>query len=117
MNNLFLCITKSGEGATIQANDKAFNCYAPLGTMQKASAFCEEKAEEWLNSNYLNFAKFSQEERKFFADKWLNVKKLPFGRYDYYFNTENKEEIFALRVQELARGLGIDDYSLTIKRN
>lgn len=109
MDNLFLYITKSGEGATIQANDKAFNCYAPMGTMEKARAFCQEKAEEWLNSNLLNFAKFSQEERKFFADKWLNVIKLPFGRYDYYFNTESKEEIFLLQVQELASGLGIDE--------
>ena len=115
MDNLFLYITNRGEGVTIQATDGAFGCYVPMGTMAKAGAFCKEKAEEWLNSNLGNFAKFSQEERKFFANKWLDVIKLPFGRYDYYFNNENKEELFLLKVQELARGLGIDDYSLTIK--
>ena len=114
MKNMFLHLFNSGEGVTIQATDGAFSCYAPKGSMEAAHAFCDEKANEWLNSDLLNFAPFSREERKFFADKWLDVKKLPFGKYDYYFNTENKEEIFLLKVQELARGLGID-YSLTIK--
>lgn len=48
------------------------------------------------------------------AKLWEAAINLPDGKYDYYFNLEDKREVFVKSVKELASRLGID-YELIIK--
>lgn len=76
----------------------------------KVSNFCLEQADKIRNSNDDLTAK----QRERLAKLWEAAKDLPEGMYDYYFNLENKYEVFKKSVEELAKKLGID-YELIIK--
>ena len=68
----------------------------------------------WLTSNLGNFEGWSDEDRKIVANKWLNVKNLSEGEYKYYFNLGNVHDIFRQEVSEIAKAMGINDYTLEI---
>ena len=76
--------------------------------------FFKEQAEEMRHSTLLNYDKFSQEQRNQLAKLWECARLLPVGEYDYYFNLENKYDVFAESVKQLADKLGIE-YELTFK--
>ena len=80
----------------------------------KVSDFCQEKADKMRNSNLRNYDYLTTEQRERLAKLWESAMNLPDGNYDYYFNLEDKTELFIKTVQELAEKLGID-YELTIK--
>lgn len=80
----------------------------------KVSDFCREKADKMRNSNLKNYDYLTTEQRERLAKLWETAINLPVGNYDYYFNLEDKTEIFIKSVQELAEKLGID-YELIIK--
>ena len=80
----------------------------------KVSDFCREKADEMRNSNLKNYDYLTTKQRERLAKLWESAMNLPDGNYDYYFNLEDKTEVFIKSVQELAEKLGID-YALIIK--
>ena len=79
----------------------------------KVSDFCRVKADEMRNSNLGNYDYLTTEQREKLAKLWESAMNLPDGNYEYYFNLEDKTEVFKKSVQELAEKLGID-YELII---
>lgn len=80
----------------------------------KVSDFCLEKADEIRNSNLGNYDHLTSEQRERLAKLWESAMNLPDGNYEYYFNLEDKTEVFIKSVQELGKKFGID-YELIIK--
>ena len=79
----------------------------------KVSDFCLEKADKMRNSNLGNYDHLTSEQRERLAKLWESARNLTDGNYEYYFNLEDKTEVFIKSVQELAEKLGID-YELII---
>lgn len=75
--------------------------------------YCREKAEEWRCSKLGNYTQFSKGKREQIARRWMAVAELPDGEYEYYFNLEDKHEIFEQQVKEFAKQLGVK-YELRI---
>ena len=103
MTNRYLYI-KEGE---INYVDNVFSGFARRRTKDELVELCLEKAEEWRNSKFGNYSNFSRAKREEIARRWEAAKDLPDGKYDYYFNLEDKREAFAQAVKELAKKLGI----------
>ena len=80
----------------------------------KISNFCLDKADKMCNSNLGNYDYLTSEQRERLAKLWESAMNLPDGNYEYYFNLEDKTEVFIKSVQELGEKLGID-YELIIK--
>ncbi len=83
-------------------------------TPERVSDFCFEQSDEMRHSNLGNYDELSKAERERLAKLWEAAINLPDGKYEYYFNFEDKREVFIKSVQELAARLGID-YELIIK--
>lgn len=83
-------------------------------TPERFSDFCLRNTENMRHSDLGNYDDLSKDERERLAQLWEAAKDLPEGKYDYYFNLENKKEVFIKSVQELAARLDID-YELVIK--
>ncbi len=83
-------------------------------TPENVSNFCHEKANDMRHSDLGNYDELSKAERERLAKLWEDAINLPDGKYDYYFNLEDKREVFIKSVQELAARLGIN-YELIIK--
>ena len=79
----------------------------------KVSDFCLERADEMRNSNLGNYDHLTTEQREKLAKLWESAMNLPDGNYEYYFNLEDKTEVFIKSVQELGKKFGID-YELII---
>lgn len=92
------------------------NVLSGIATLRQdyISDFCLKRADDMRHSNLGNYDYLSKDEREKLAQLWEAAKDLPEGKYDYYFNLENKKEVFIKSVQELAARLGID-YELIIK--
>ena len=69
----------------------------------------------WLNSTLDNFHYWSKQKRKSIAHKQAIDKNLSERRYNYYFNSRNKEDIFREEVAYLVESMGIKNYTLTIE--
>ena len=80
----------------------------------KISNFCLDQADKMRNSNLGNYDYLTSEQRERLAKLWESAINLPDGNYEYYFNLEDKTEVFIKSVQELGEKLGID-YELIIK--
>ena len=80
----------------------------------KVSDFCLEKADKMRNSNLGNYDHLTSEQRERLAKLWESAMNLPDCNYEYYFNLEDKTEVFIKSVQELGKKFGID-YELIIK--
>ena len=80
----------------------------------KISNFCLDQADKMRNSNLGNYDHLTSEQRERLAKLWESTMNLPDGNYEYYFNLEDKTEVFIKSVQELADKLDID-YELKIK--
>ena len=76
--------------------------------------FCLDQADKMRNSNLGNYDHLTSEQRERLAKLWESAMNLAAGNYEYYFNLEDKTEVFIKSVQELAEKLGID-YELIIK--
>ena len=107
MGNEFLFI----DGVNIHYADSAFSGVA---TVENKNKFFNERANEWLNSELGNYSEFNKKYRKEIAKRWEKAKSLSDGKYDYYFNLEDKNKVFEKSVKELANSFGIK-YELTIK--
>ena len=83
-------------------------------TKDKISNFCLDQADKMRNSNLGNYDHLTSEQRERLAKLWESAMNLPDGNYEYYFNLEDKTEVFIKSVQELGKKLGID-YELIIK--
>lgn len=92
------------------------NVFSGIATIRKdrVSDYCLERADNMRNSNLGNYDDLTAEQRERLAKLWEAAINLPAGKYDYYFNLENKREAFVQSVKELATRLGID-YKLIIK--
>lgn len=99
------------DGVNIHYADSAFN---GVCTIEDKNKFFNEKADDWLNSKLGNYSEFNKEYRKEIAKRWKNATSLPDGKYDYYFNLEDKNKVFKKSVKELANTFGIK-YELIIK--
>lgn len=80
----------------------------------RVSDYCLEQADKMRNSELGNYDDLTTEQRERLAKLWEAAINLHPGKYDYYFNLEDKREVFVKSVQELAARLGID-YELIIK--
>ena len=80
----------------------------------KISNFCLDQADKMRNSNLGNYDYLTSEQRERLAKLWESAMNLPDGNYEYYFNLEDKTEVFIKSVQELGKKFGID-YELIIK--
>lgn len=115
MENHYLYITKRSDGKIyVNSSDGVFSSYATVGSKEAFRTYCEGKANAWLESKELNYNHWNVEKRKIIANKWLKARKISEGRYDYYFTTESKEDIFPKEVESLAKNLGIKNYTLEI---
>ena len=111
MRNNYLYI----EGNTWNYCDGVFSGIATLNP-EMVSDFCLEHAKNMRHSDLGNYDDLSKVEREKLAQLWETAKDLPEGKYDYYFNLENKKEVFIQSVKELATRLGIK-YDLTLKED
>lgn len=109
MTNHYLHI----ENGKFNWSDYAFSAIATVA-QDKVSDFCLEKADEIRNSNLGNYDHLTTEQRERLAKLWESAINLPDGNYEYYFNLEDKTEVFIKLVQELGKKFGID-YELIIK--
>ena len=80
----------------------------------RVSEYCLEQADDMRNSILGNYDDLTTEQRERLAKLWEAAINLPDGKYDYYFNLDNKKEVFIQSVKELGEKLGID-YKLIIK--
>ena len=80
----------------------------------KISNFCLDQADKMRNSNLGNYDHLTSEQRERLAKLWESARNLTDGNYEYYFNLEDKTEVFIKSVQELGKKLGID-YELNVK--
>lgn len=80
----------------------------------KISNFCLDQADKMRNSNLGNYDHLTSEQRERLAKLWESAMNLPDGNYEYYFNLEDKTEVFIKSVQELGKKFDID-YELIIK--
>lgn len=109
MTNHYLHI----ENGKFNWSDYVFSGIATVA-QNKVSDFCLEKADEMRNSNLGNYDHLTSEQRERLAKLWESAMNLPDGNYEYYFNLEDKTEVFIKSVQELGKKFGID-YELIIK--
>lgn len=115
-NNLYLNIENQKEGRIyLSAHDDIFLYSIHWDDKDDFQKYCDERADIWLNSNLGNFKGLTKQKRKSIAHKWAIAKNLPEGKYDYYFNFGSKENIFCEKVADLARSIGIENYTLTIE--
>lgn len=116
MENHYLYISKRSDGKIeINSSDGVFSSYATVENKKAFRIYCEGKVNEWLKSKVGNYSCWNTEKRKIIANKWLKARNLSEGKYDYYFTTESKEDIFRKEVDSLAKNLGIKNYTLEIK--
>ena len=101
------------EGNTWNYQDSVFSGIATV-TPERVSEFCFNHAQEMRHSTLGNYDDLSKNERERLAKLWEMAKDLPEGKYEYYFNLENKKEVFVQSVKELATRLGIK-YDLILK--
>lgn len=114
INNFYLEIHKFNDNKIeINASDGVFT---RCGTLPKDDYFnyCDSRADEWLTSEFGNYDRWSKKDRKAIANKWIKAKKLPEGRYNYYFNLQDTQEIFYEAVKKLAQEMGITNYTLKL---
>ena len=101
------------ENGTFNWSDGVFSGIATVA-QNKVSDFCLEKADKMRNSNLGNYDHLTSEQREKLAKLWESAMNLPDGNYEYYFNLNDKTEVFIKSVQELGKKFGID-YELIIK--
>ena len=101
------------ENGTFNWSDGVFSGIATVA-QDKVSDFCLERADKMRNSNLGNYDHLTVEQRERLAKLWESARNLPDGNYEYYFNLEDKTEVFIKSVQELGKKFGID-YELIIK--
>ena len=80
----------------------------------RVSKYCLEQADDMRNSILGNYDDLTTEQRERLAKLWEAAINLPDGKYDYYFNLDNKKEVFIQSIKKLGEKLGID-YDLFIK--
>ena len=112
MLNHYLYIKEDGSW---NWSDNVFIGIATL-TPDRVSKYCLEQADKTRHSNLGNYDDLTKEQREKLAKLWEAAKDLPEGKYDYYFNLEDKREVFVQSVKELATRLGIK-YGLTLKED
>lgn len=114
MENHYLEITKTSNGnLEVNSSDGVFSSFVTR-TPETFANYCEEKANEWLTSELGNYDGWTKKQRKEVSKKWLAVKNLSEGKYEYYFNLGSLEDIFRKEVDLLAKSIGISNYTLTI---
>lgn len=101
------------ENGTFSWSDGVFSGIATV-SQDKVSDFCLDQTDKTRNSSLGNYDNFTTEQRERLAKLWESAMNLSDGNYEYYFNLEDKTEVFIKSVQELAEKLGID-YELIIK--
>ena len=92
------------------------NVFSSIATIRKdrVSDYCLDQADKMRHSDLGNYDDLTAEQRERLAKLWESAMNLPDGNYEYYFNLENKTEVFMNSVQELGKKFGID-YELIIK--
>ena len=114
IKNLYLEIHKLNDNKLeINSSDGVFTCRSTL-PKEDYFDYCDSKADEWLTSELGNYNEWSEKDRKAVANKWIKAKELPEGRYNYYFNLQDTQEIFCKIVKKLAQEMGITNYTLEL---
>lgn len=113
-NYLHLQTDKNGK-IHIDYEDGVFMGRAVRDSVESYKAYCKERQNSWLHSNWGNYARFTQKQREEIASRWYKAKEYSNVNLEYYFNFDSKEDIFKSEVATLAKSLGIE-YELTIKQ-
>jgi len=111
MDNNYLYI----EGNTWCYCDEIFNGIATLEPYA-VEAFCLSQADEMRHSDLGNYDRLTKKQREELAKRWEAAKDLSDGKYDYYFNLEDKYKVFRESVEVFAQRLGIE-YKLKLIGN
>lgn len=92
------------------------NVFSGIATIRedRVSDYCLEQADKMRHSDLGNYDDLTKEEREKLAKLWEEAINLPDGKYEYYFNLEDKKEVFIKSVKAIGDRLGID-YELIIK--
>lgn len=92
------------------------NVFSGIATIRKdrVSDYCLDQADKMRHSDLGNYDHLTSEQRERLAKLWKSAMNLPDGNYEYYFNLEDKTEVFIKSVQELGKKFGID-YELIIR--
>ena len=98
---------------TLSWSDGVFSGIAKV-SQDNVSNFCLKQADKMRNSNLKNYDDLTIEQRERLAKLWESAINLPAGNYEYYFNIEDKTEVFIKSVKELGEKLGLH-YELIIK--
>ncbi len=101
------------EGDTWNWSDGVFSGIATR-TREQVEDFCLSEADKMRHSDAGNYNRLSAEQREELAKRWEAAKDLPDGKYDFYFNLEDKVKVFKQSVKELAERLRIK-YELKLK--
>lgn len=102
------------ENGKFNWSDNVFSGIATVA-QDKVSDFCTEQSDKMRNSNLGNYDHLTSEQRERLAKLWESAMNLPDGNYEYYFNLDDKKEVFIQSVKELGKKFGID-YELIIKK-
>ena len=102
------------ENGEFNYQDGVFSGIARLDSFIDVAAFCLDKTKQMRHPTFRNYDHLSREQREELAKRWEAAKDLPDGKYEYYFNLEDKRKVFKLSVAELAKSLGIK-YELKLK--
>ena len=94
-------------------SDSVFSSIATI-RKDRVSDYCLDQADKMRHSDLGNYDDLTAEQRERLAKLWESAMNLPDGNYEYYFNLEDKTEVFIKSVQELGKKFGID-YELVIK--
>lgn len=111
MENNYLYI----ENNTLNYQDGVVSGIATI-IPEQFSDFCLEQADKMRNSDLGNYDDLTTEQRERLAKLWEEAINLPDGKYEYYFNLEDKKEVFVQSVKELATRLNIK-YNLILRED
>ena len=109
MKNHYLYIKNN----IVNWSDGVFSGIAEV-SQNEISDFYLNQADQTRNSSLGNYNNFTTEQREIIAKLWESAMNLSDGNYDYYFNLDDKTEVFIKSVKEFGEKLGID-YELIIK--
>lgn len=114
MENYYLQLEEiDGHLLKISSYDEVFISTATI-LKKNFAEYCDNRAEDWLESSLGNYDDWDKKDRELIANKWKKAKSLTPGKYNYYFNIGDIKDVFLKAVKELATTMGINNFKLIV---